>query len=461
MRIQKIIIAFILCLGCTLPLRAQTETADYDIQTARSLVNTALSDTLGYHLLRQLTAMGHRLPGSENTKKAVSWAKQTMEGLGLENIILQPCPVPRWVRGPVESAYIMDIDGAAPCSLAVAALGRSIGTPARGITAPVLEVQSFDELKQKEDQAEGKIIFFNRPMDPGTIDTFSAYGRAVDQRVHGASKAAAAGGVAALVRSVTTKYDDVPHVGTMAYTDGIPKVPTAAVGLKSADLLSRRIRENPDLRVHLDLSCKNLAPVQSYNVFGQITGTEYPDEVIVIGGHFDCWDKGTGAHDDGACCIQALEALTLLQRLGIKPKRTIRVVFFMNEEMGLSGADVYGHWSGQNGELNMAGIEADRGAHVPRGFYVTAEPHVIETMQAWIPALNEACIEWIKKGGSGGDVARIKNAKAYIGFVPDVQRYFDFHHSANDVFSAVHPREMELGSAAMAILAYLISEHGI
>ncbi|MBN2414865.1 M20/M25/M40 family metallo-hydrolase [bacterium] len=439
------------------PLCGQTR----DQELARALVRRALEDTAGYHLLRELTALGHRLPGSPGAARAVRWAERTMTSLGLDNVTLQECPVPRWERGERETACILDERGGSGEPLAVAALGTSVGTAPGGISAEVLEVQSFEELEARGAEAAGKIIFFNRPMDPGTITTFAAYGGAVGQRVQGAVKAAEAGGVAALVRSVTTKYDNVPHTGTMSYRDGVPKVPAAAIGLIDADRLSAALHDDPHLRVRLSLSCRNYPDTTSYTVFGQITGWEYPREIIVIGGHFDSWDKGVGAHDDGAGCIQALEVLTLFQRLGIRPKRTVRAVFFMNEEMGLSGADVYGRWTASNGEDHIAGIEADRGALTPRGFYVTASPERLEKIQSWLPLLQEACIDWVKKGGSGGDVARIHEPEALVGYVPDVQRYFDFHHSANDVFAEIHPREMELGSAAMAILVYLLAEYGL
>lgn len=431
----------------------------HKVKITEKFVRKALQDTLGYHLLRELTAIGHRLPGSENTAKAVRWAQLKMEQLGLDSVWLQPCPVPHWERGETEKALLLNSNGDLLRSLSIASLGTSIGTDPEGITAEVLEVKSFQELHRKKDKAAGKIIFFNRPMDPGLITTFSAYGKAVNQRTLGAVEAAKAGGVAALVRSVTTKYDNVPHVGIMQYQEGIRRVPAAAIGLKDADFLSRRLRHNKYLRIQLTLDCHNYSDTTSYNVIGQLNGKEHPEEVIVIGGHFDCWDKGIGAQDDGGGCLQALEVLTLFQRLGIKPKRTIRAVFFMNEEMGLTGAEVYGEWSAISGEKHIAGIESDRGVHTPRGFYVDGDEVDLTMVQSWLPLLQKACIEWVRSGGSGGDVGRINNARLLIGFVPDIQRYFDFHHSSNDVFSAVHPREMELGSAAMAILVYMLSEY--
>jgi len=384
-----------------------------------------------------------------------------MAELGFDNVTLQPVMVPRWIRGNVEEAIIISSKNYNGRKLHVASLGRSIGTPNSGITAGVIEVHSFEELHDLHAKARGKIIFFNRPMDPGITETFSAYGQAVSQRTAGPAEAAKAGGIGAIVRSATTKYDNIPHVGTLTYEEGVNKIPAVSIGLVDADMLSDALKRDPDLKVQLTLSCEELPEVQSYNVFADITGTEKPDEIIVIGGHFDSWDKGDGSHDDGAGCIQALEVLDLVKRLGIKPKRTLRAVFFINEEYGLDGAKVYGEYAEISTEKHIAAIESDRGAFTPRGFFVTAEESVVKKMQSWLPILNKARIEWVRKGGSGADISSIKNAQALIGFVPDIQTYFDYHHSANDIFSAVHPRELELGSAAMAILAYLISEEGL
>jgi len=450
-------IFFFLKIFDAVPLLTAQE-SEYKFTIAETMVARALKDTIGYHFLRELATLGHRLPGSESAARAVRWAKKKMEECELDSVWLQSCPVPHWERGETEQAMLLDSKGNKLHSLSIASLGNSIGTGQQGIEAEVLEVCSFEELHRKKEEAVGKMIFFNRPMDPETIKTFAAYGGAVNQRTQGAVEAAKAGGVAAIVRSVTTKYDNVPHVGVMHYEEGIPQVPAAAIGLKDADFLSRSLQQDSFLKIQLKLDCCNFPDTTSYNVIGQLTGKEYPDEVIVIGGHFDCWDKGVGAQDDGGGCIQALEVLTLFQRLGIQPKRTIRAVFYMNEEMGLSGAETYSKWSAVSGETHIAAIESDRGVHTPRGFFVDSDSVDLSTIQSWLPLLKKACIEWIRKGGSGADVGRIQDSRVLIGYVPDIQRYFDFHHSANDIFSSVHPREMELGTAAMAVLVYMLSE---
>jgi hypothetical protein len=429
-------------------------------QIAGKLVETALTEQKGYRLLGELCQIGPRLSGSQNSLQAIQWAKEKMEELGYERVILQPVMVPRWVRGKVEKAEIINTEHAGKL-LNIAALGGSIATPAGGISAEVVEVQTFEELRALGEKARGKIIFFNRPFDGTPLYTFAGYGNTVNQRARGAIEAARAGGVAALVRSVTTKYDNVPHVGSMKYKEGLPKVPAAAIGLIDADFLSAAIKESPDLQVKMELNCRTLEDAQSYNVIGDVFGTVYPDEYIVVAGHFDSWDKGDGAHDDGAGCIQALEVPDLFKRLGIRPKRSIRCVFYINEENGIRGAKEYARAADSLGLYHLAAIESDRGAFTPRGFFVEADTAIIAELNQWLPYFQKAGIEWVRKGGSGVDISYIPNVKALIGYVPDSQRYFDFHHSDNDVFEAVNPREFELGSAAMAILTYLLSEEGL
>ena len=330
-----------------------------------------------------------------------------------------------------------------------------------GITAEVLEVKNFDELKALGAKAKGKIIFMSRPLDPGLYQTFRGYGGAVDQRVFGAVAAAKLGAVGVMIRSITTKYDNVPHTGVMFYNDTIPKIPAVALGYQDADFLSNALKKDPTLKVNIKLNSKTLPDAKSYNLIGQITGSEFPNEVIVVGGHSDSWDKGVGANDDGAGIMQSMEVLDLFKRLEIKPRRTIRCVFFMNEENGGRGGDKYGKYAKESSEKHIAAIEADAGSGTPKGFSFDSDSLVIDKVQSWLPVLNRTGIDWVKKGGSGADVGDIKNAVARIGYVPDGQRYFDYHHSDNDQFSIIHPREFELGSASIATLVYMIDKYGL
>jgi len=430
-------------------------------ELAGKIVRSALLDKKGYEWLKELCSIGPRLSGSENSSKAITWAKNKMKECGFDSVWLQPVMVPKWVRGKIEKAYISKSKKYLNKKLTIVSYGGSIGTSKAGISGEVIEVKGLDEVKNLGDKAKGKIVFYNRPFDNGLLNTFEGYGKAVDQRINGAIEAAKVGAAGVIVRSVQSNYDNIPHTGVMLYEDNVKQIPSAAISVIDADFLSKAIKTEPNLKITIKMDCKSYPDVESYNVIGQLTGNEKPNEVIVVGGHFDSWDKGCGAHDDGAPCLQTMEALDLLKRLNIKPKRTIRCVLFINEENGLRGGIEYGKYSSNSFEKHLAGIESDRGAFTPRGFSVTTDSLSLMKMQSWLPILNKAYIEWIRKGGSGGDVGQIKNAKALFGYVPDDQRYMDVHHSDNDVFAAVHPREMELGSAAIAIMSYLLSEEGL
>lgn len=428
---------------------------------ADKIVRSALTNNVGYEWLRQLCDIGPRLSGSENYEKAIHWAEAQLKQIGCDSVWLQPVMVPHWVRGDIEKASIIESKIFGTRNLKIAALGGSVATPPDGIIANVIEVQSFDELKKHKDEVKNKIVLFSRPLDVGLVNTFAGYGGAVDQRFSGAIEAAKYGAVAVIIRSITTKHDNVPHTGVMGYVDSLPKIPAAAVGYEDSDFLHNALLKDPNLKVKLRLNCQTLPDVQSSNLIAEIRGTEHPENIIVVGGHFDSWDKGCGAHDDGAGCVQSMEVLDLLKRLNIKPKSTIRCVLFNNEENGSRGGIAYGNFADNSNEKHIAAIESDRGGFTPVGFDVDSDPQVLNKLKTFLPVLEKCNISWIRKGGSGVDVSRIKNIIAKIGYVPDSQRYMDVHHSANDVFEEVHPRELELGSAAIAVLAYLISEEGI
>ncbi|MGB9663601.1 MAG: M20/M25/M40 family metallo-hydrolase [Ignavibacteria bacterium] len=430
-------------------------------ELSKKIVRTALVDQKGYQWLDELCKIGPRLPGSENSKKAIQWAKRKMEEAGFDSVWLQPVMAPHWERGNFEEAKIVKSKKFKSRKLSITALGGSVGTDKNGITGEIIIVNNFDELKSKSDLIRGKIVFYNRPLDFGEVEPFSGYGRAVDQRVSGAIEAAKYGAIGVIVRSITTKHDNVPHTGVMRYVDSLPKIPAVAIGYQDADFLTNAITNEPDLQVNIKLSCKKLPDVQSLNVIGEIRGSEFPDEIIVVGGHFDSWDKGCGAHDDGAGCVQSMEVLDLFKRLNIKPKRTIRCVLFIDEEQNQTGAIEYAKFAMNSNQKHLAAIEADRGAFTPRGFYADTDSTTLNYLQSFLPYLNLAKIDWIRKGGSGVDVSKIKSTKALFGYVPDSQRYMDVHHSDNDTFDTVHPREFELGSAAMAIMCLLLSEKGL
>ncbi len=432
--------------------------SNYD-SLAQLIVREALGSNHSYTLLNDLvTNVGHRLSGSPGDAKAVAWAKITMERLGFANVRLEPVMVPKWVRGNVEEAFILHPDGKRE-NVKIAALGGSISTPKEGVTAGVVEVKSFEELRSLGAATKGKIVFFNRPMDRMLMHTFAGYGGAVNQRGRGAVEAAYAGGVAALIRSMTTRLDDVPHTGGMGYADSVNKVPAAAVSTVGAERLSALLKEGKNILLQIKLSAQSHPDVESANVLGELRGTEKPEEVIVIGGHLDSWDKGQGAHDDGAGCVHAIEALRILKHLGLQPKRTIRAVMFANEENGLRGGTAYAAQE-RPGEKHIAAIESDAGGFAPRAFGVS-EPAYGKVL-SWAPFFRNVGIDRIQRGGGGADIGPLmRKGVPGIGLVPEGHRYFDYHHSESDTIDKVNERELALGSAAMALMAWLIAQEGL
>ena len=458
---ERLTSVILLLFGFTLFAFGQNSQKPSPQTIANQMVQTALAERQAYRWLEDLcTTIGPRLSGSKAAVQAAHWAADILTANGADTVWLQPVMVPHWVRGSVEELTVHAGNGHSE-PLSITALGGTIGTPPEGITAPVIRLKNFDELKARRQEVAGKIVFFDFPMDAKKVNTFRAYGEAVQYRVFGAIRAARYGARAVLIRSVTTRYDDVPHTGVMIYADSVRKIPAAALSWQAADTFNRLLDQHPNITVTLRLSAQILADTLNYNVIGEIRGTEKPDEIIVVGGHLDSWDVGCGAHDDGAGIVQAMEVLSLFHRLQIRPKRTIRCVLFINEENGSRGARAYAEFAKTEGRMHYAAMESDRGGFTPRGFTTSADSAILAQMQAWLPYLRTARIEWIRKGGSGADVSRIPNCPIKMGYFPDDQRYFDFHHSANDVFSGVHPRELELGSAAMGIMTYLLSETDI
>ncbi len=457
MRVFQLIVIFLMT---TLQFSLAQSISLTQKQIALQMVQTALNDRYGYQLLGELCAeIGSRLSGSSAAVKAAYWAMEKLKSAGADTVWLQPVMVPHWLRGNTESLTIQA--GGSQHALTITALGGTIGTPPEGLTAPLIRIKDFKDLEAQKENIKGKIVFYDFPMDPRKVNTFRAYGEAVQYRVFGAIRAARYGAVGVLIRSVTTRYDDVPHTGVMIYADSVKKIPAAALSWKSADSLNQLLAQLPSLTATLTLSAKQLSDTMNYNVIAEIRGSEKPNEIIVIGGHLDSWDVGCGAHDDGAGIVHSIETLSLFKRLAIRPKRTIRCVLFINEENGSRGAKAFAQFASQENATIYAAIESDRGGFTPRGFTVDADSGIIQQMQSWLPILSLAKINWIRKGGSGADVSRIKNCAIKMGLVPDNQRYFDVHHSNNDVFQAVHPRELELGSAAMGIITYLLSENDL
>ena len=458
--ITQYILILLVCLQAPL-LSAQTE----DEQMVKTIFDTSLLNGKSYEWLDHLSnQIGGRLSGSYNAQRAVEYTKAELEKLGLDKVWLQPVMVPKWVRGNPEYAYIETAPGNT-ITVPICALGGSVATPPGGVKAEVIEVTSFEELDALgEEKIAGKIVFFNRPMQADLIQTFQAYGGCVNQRYSGAEKAAAYGAAGVIVRSMNLRLDDLPHTGSMSY-GSLPenkKIPAAAISTNGAEMLSTMLRLQRDVKFYFSQTCKNLAEVQSYNVIGEITGSEFPNQYMVVGGHLDSWDLGDGAHDDGAGVVQSMDVLRLLKTSGYKPKRSIRVVLFMNEENGLRGGKKYAEVAKQKGENHVFALESDAGGFTPRGFSFDCSQKNFEKVLGWKSLFKPYLIHYFERGGSGADVGPLKtNTNVLCGLRPDSQRYFDHHHAANDTFDAVNKRELELGAATMTALVYLFDKYGI
>ncbi len=430
----------------------------------KQIYNSALTNSKCYSWLDDLSNdIGSRLSGSIGAEKAVLYTKKQLEKLGLDRVYLQEVMVPHWVRGEKEEAYILDNNKR--ISVPVCALGGSIGTSKSGITAEVIEVRSIKELSDLgAEKIKGKIVFYNRPMDNSQIESMHAYGGAVDQRYAGAKEASKFGAVATIVRSMNLRLDDFPHTGAQSYGD-IPKsqyIPTAAISTNAAELLSKMLKQNANLKFYLKQSCQTLDDVLSYNVIGEIKGSEHPEKIMVVGGHLDSWDLADGSHDDGAGVVQSMEVLNIFKTLGYKPKNTIRAVLFMNEENGGKGGKKYEELSKSNNENHIFALESDSGGFTPRGFTFDSDELNLAKAQSWKPLFEPYLIHSFTKGHGGSDIDPLTSSKIVkVGLHPDSQRYFDYHHAANDKFDAVNKRELELGAATMASLIYLFDQYGI
>jgi len=447
-----------------------------DSLVIRTFFNEAMSDTTSYHNLRYLCKnIGGRLCGSPQAEEAVQWVKHLLDEMDLDTVFLQETKVRHWVRGDEE--VLVNLKNGVTHKLNACALGGSVGTGEKGITSEVIEVHDYDQLKKLgKKNIKGKIVFFNHPPDPAVMSTFKAYGEAVRYRVTGATEAAKYGARAVIVRSATLAHDNFAHTGIMRYNDSIEKIPAIAISTNDADILSKELKNNPDLTISMLLTSHELPEVPSYNVIGEIRGTKFPEEVIVFGGHLDSWDTGEGANDDGTGVVQTIEVLRLFKTLNIKPKRTIRVVAFMDEEMAQRGAHTYADYAFRNSqqqhlndnlfnsnfEKHIAAIEDDRGGATPFGFSIDASEDQYNKIVAWKNLLYPYGLYSFEKGGSGVDIGGLKSlGTALIALVTDSQRYFDYHHSPNDSFDHVNQRELQLGSFSIAALVYLIDKYGL
>ena len=433
-----------------------------DSTQLRAIYSYNLTQGNCYENLRSLCKdVGNRLSGSHSAQKAVEWAALLMEKTKLDTIYFQRIMVPHWVRGKTELVSWKNKKGSI-VNVNCTALGGSVGT--NGVLkGDLIEINNWNQLEEYgEKLIKGKIVFFNRPMNPTYISTGMAYGNCVDQRHNGASRAVEYGAIAVIVRSMTLKFDKNPHTGSMSYTDSTKKIPAVAISTKDAHDLSEALKINNVKSLSLELSCKQLPDTVSYNVIGEIKGSKFPEEIILVGGHLDSWDIGEGAHDDGAGVVQSLQVLETFKKMNIKPKRTLRCVMYMNEENGNRGGEHYANMVRNNSEKHLFALESDRGGFSPRGFSIDGNKLQLEYLQTFKNLFEPYQLHIFSKGYSGVDIGPLKDGKlCLVGLVPDSQRYFDYHHSKEDVFENVHKRELELGASAITSIVYLVDKYGL
>lgn len=432
------------------PLPSPTVKIDRYRAAAAKIIGAALTSDHAYSRLAHLTDhIGNRLSGSQNLERAIEWAITEMKRDGLDNVRTEKVMVPHWVRGEESLEMLAPV----PRQLQMLGLGNSVGTPAEGIAAEAVVVRSFAELDRLGEQVRGKIVVYNAP--------YVNYGATVQYRLQGASRAARYGAVAALVRSITPVSLQTPHTGAMNYDPNQPKIPVAAVTIEVAEFLQRMNDRGDHPRLRLKMEAKFLPDAESANVVAEIKGSEKPDEIVLISGHFDSWDVGQGAHDDGGGCIVAWETVRLLKELGLKPRRTIRVVLWTNEENGLRGGNAYRDAHRAEIAKHVLAIESDSGVYRPEGFGLaeTAPLQVRSNMQEIAKLLSIIGADQIAASGGGADIGPMMR-EGVVGASLDVDgaHYFDIHHTPADTLDKVNPRELALCVATMAVMAYVVAD---
>lgn len=432
------------------PLPPPTIRIDDYRATAGRIIGAALTSRRAYDRLAHLTDhIGHRLSGSEALERAIEWAIAEMKKDGLDNVRAEKVMVPHWVRGEESLELITPV----PRKLTMLGLGNSVATPTEGIAAEAVVVRNFDELDALGEQVRGKIVVYNVP--------FTNYGATVRYRSAGASRAARYGALAVIVRSITPVSLQTPHTGAMIYDEAQPKIPAAAVTIEGAELLQRMQDRGQRMTLRLKMQAKFLPDAESANVIAEIRGSEKPDEVVLISGHFDSWDVGQGAHDDGGGCIIAWEAVRLLKELGLKPRRTIRVVLYTNEENGLRGGNAYRDAHRTELSKHILAVESDSGVYRPEGFGLaaTAPAQARANLQAIVKLLSAIGADRIAENGGGADIGPIMR-EGVVGASLDVEgsHYFDIHHTPADTLDKIDPKDLALCVATMAVVAYTVAD---
>ncbi|MDB5196241.1 MAG: peptidase [Flaviaesturariibacter sp.] len=445
---------------------AQTE----DSLFIRRLADEVLNNSKAYENLRQLTkGIGGRLAGSPQMAKAEQWGLKAMQAARPDRAWLQECMVPHWVRGGrdlLQAERLVSSDAKnrkwSTRYLDVLALGNSVGTSGP-LRAQIMEVSNFDDLEAMKDSVKGKIVFYNYKFKNTFIKTFQSYGDAVVYRGQGPSRAAKYGAKAVIVRSMSHSTDNNPHTGSTGYTDSTQKIPAVAIGLRDADWLDSTLRSNTTVFATMTTGGHFLPDTIGHNVIGELKGSQFPNQYITIGGHLDSWDPAEGAHDDGAGVVQTIEVLRALKALGYQPKHSIRFVLFANEENGTRGGRKYAEEAKAKGEQHIFALESDEGGFTPRGFGLTGSEAQYQKMLGWKELLSPYGASEIVRGGGGSDISPLGRElnTPLCGFIPDSQRYFDYHHARNDIFENVNKRELELGALNIAALIYLVDKYGL
>jgi hypothetical protein len=433
---------------------------------AQRLVDHILANSQAYQTLAYLTDhIGPRLSGTRNAELAVQWTTRRFRDWGID-VRNERVMVPRWVRGEERGRLVSHTNQ----RLVLTALGGSVATPPAGITAEVVEITSYEQLDAlgREEKPRGKIVFYNAAMNRELVETgraFEAYRDAVVFRSAGASRAAAYGAVAAVIRSVASGSLRTPHTGSLRYEENQPKIPAAALTIEDAELVHRLLASGERVRMHLVLTPRTLPDVPSANVVAEIRGSERPEEIVLIGAHLDSWDLGTGAIDNGSGVAMVMETMRVMKRLGIQPRRTIRAVLFMNEENGLRGAREYFANVARREELHrhVAAVETDAGAATPVGFISTLEGSSLEAVQRRMRVLSRIAPMYFRSSArTGADTSPLINAGITgFGLVPDPRHYFDHHHAPSDTLDKVDPKAVAQNTAAIAALAYTLAQDGL
>lgn len=458
------------CIFLSIAVEAQKD----DSLFIKRLADEILTNGRAYENLRHLTKqIGPRLAGSAGMVKSEQWGLKLMQESGADKAYMQQCLVPHWVRGGEDKAFLnKKAAGAAEWikkPLDIVALGNTIGSGAKGISGEVIEVKSFEDLEKRKAEVKGKIVFYNYKFNSTFIRTFQAYSDASKYRGLGPGNAAKYGAIGVIVRSMSHSTDNHPHTGATRYDSAYAKIPAAAIGLQDADWLSNEINAQAEtikpaqLQLELITNGYFLPDTIGHNIIGELKGTEFPDEIITVGGHLDSWDNCEGAHDDGAGCVQTIEILRAFKAVGFSPKRTIRFVLFANEENGLRGGSKYADEAKAKGEKHIFALESDAGGFTPRGFGLSGTDQQFQKFLSWKELIAPYGCSEFSKGGGGADIGPLNRAfkTPVAGLNPDSQRYFDIHHARSDVFEAVNKRELDLGAVNMAALIYLVDKYGM